>query len=288
MNLADDVRLLRRRRRQCLIMLIGGQAVIGSSALMVRVGLSAHIDPVTLSAWRLTLAGLAALALLPLSPYPESLRLAPGEWMRLLLAGGALAAHFALWIASLQYISVANSTLLVCTTPIWAGLLSWVVGKRPPERSFWFGMVGAAAGAILVTRSGAVHVSNQPARGATLALGGALLFALYLLLAAGLQPRLGVARLIAGTYSSAACWLWIVLLAHHAAPLVPYSESGWAAIIGMAALPQMVGHTSMNWSLKQLPAHGVAAATLLEPVFASVLAWLLLGEPLVVFQVLGG
>jgi drug/metabolite transporter (DMT)-like permease len=59
-------------------------------------------------------------------------------------------------------------------------------------------------------------------------------------------------------------------------------------VIGLAAVPQLIGHTTINWTLKHFAAGVVGAATLLEPVVASAQAWWLFGEPVTGVQVLGG
>ena len=53
-----------------------------------------------------------------------------GTERRLAWAGLALAAHFACWIASLRYASVAVSTLLVCTTPVWTEAFAIAMGQE--------------------------------------------------------------------------------------------------------------------------------------------------------------
>ena len=69
--------------------------------------------------------------------------------------------------------------------------------------------------------------------------------------------------------------------------MMPATAAAWGSVIGMALVPQLVGHTLLNWSLKRFEAGVVAAATLLEPVFAAALAWVLFREAITITQAIG-
>ena len=73
------------------------------------------------------------------------------ETPKMALAGLFLAVHFATWFASLRYIPVMRSTLLVTIAPIWAGLIEWGVLRRPPVKQFWLGLCVAIPGVGVMT-----------------------------------------------------------------------------------------------------------------------------------------
>lgn len=229
-----------------------------------------------LAAWRLTAAAALLVPALWLRGRAAPPRRRPDrrERARLIAAGLCLAVHFVVWFASLERIPVARSTLLVCTSPLWAGLASWALGGRRPPALFWAGLALAAPGLWLVVRP----AGAGPAAGAgdALAVAGAVAFAAYLLLAQGPQRRLGTARVVTWTYASAGLALWPA--AAVAGGLLPARPGGWAAILALALVPQLLGHTALNWSLRHFAAGVVGAATLLEPVFAAALARWLFGE----------
>jgi drug/metabolite transporter (DMT)-like permease len=278
-----------------LAVLLLAQLAVGSAAIMARAGLDAGMSPLSLSTWRLTVASaIVALASTPVSgrklhvaaPIPRVDR-----W-RLTVAGILLGLHFAAWFASLQYIPVARSTLLVTSAPVWAGLAGRFILRQRVTRTFWIGLAVAFIGAYFVTRNGGglnpAHLRTDVALGDALAVAGAIFVAGYLLLVQDLQEKLGTWRVVRWTYSAAAVALWPVLL--HAEPLstvLPRSSTAWLSALGMALVPQLIGHTALNWSLKQFTAGSVAAATLLEPVFAGALAWALLDERLSAPQIGG-
>ncbi len=211
--------------------------------------------------------------------------------LTLILAGAALALHFWAWFVSLQHIPVARSTLLVSTTPLWAGLGMWVVTRRRPPKAFWLGLAVSGVGAWLVTSAG-VAQALQP--GANTALGdgaavlGAIGIAAYFLLVEPHQGILGTWRVVAWTYPSAAAATWLALgAAGSSSGVMPITAGAWGAIVALALVPQLIGHTALNWSLKHFTAGAVGAATLLEPVFAGFLAWLALGETPTLLQIAG-
>jgi drug/metabolite transporter (DMT)-like permease len=266
--------------------LLVAQLAIGSAAILARYGLQSGLSPASLSAWRLTVASAALAAGISFAGRRRATRFSrlsrPIE-ARLAIAGIFLGAHFVLWFASLERISVARSTLLVTSGPLWTALGGWVLLRQRLVARFWAGLVVAGVGAYLVTGTAA---SGASVAGDVLAIAGAMAVAAYLLIAHSLHAAVGTSRMVAWTYSCAALavWPWAVLSTGSAASLVPHGAMGWGAVIGMALVPQLVGHTLLNWSLKKFSAGLVAAATLLEPVFAAALARVLFGEAVTMLQ----
>jgi len=274
--------------------LLVAQLAIGSAALMARAGLAHGLSALSLAAWRLTLASLFVVGLLRLRPRPaiSSLPLTRRDQWRLVAAGVCLALHFLAWFASLLYVPIARSTLLVATTPLWSGLADTLLLRRRPPGTFWAGLTLAAVGVWGVTMGGvavrSMFFSGPPLLGDALALSGALAMAAYYLLVQEVQDRHGTGRIVAWTYMTAALSLWPgALLLGGRAGFLPGNGTAWAAVLGMALAPQLIGHTALNWSLTCFSAGAVAAATLLEPIFAGALAWLFYGEPLTFTQGIG-
>ncbi|MGC8666649.1 MAG: DMT family transporter [Chthonomonadales bacterium] len=279
-------------------MLAVGQLAIGSAALLARFGLDAGAHPVVLAAWRLTLAAIMVLAGCALAAMSRTrARSAQVPALRLAAAGVLLGLHFAAWFASLQRTPVALSTLLVCTTPVWTGLGGRLFLGERVRPWFWAGLAIAAAGMRLITLGSAsapLPIPNQQTAGAALAVAGAMLIAAYLLIIQKLTvlpqgEALGTWQLVAWTYSFGALSLWPFALA--AAPpsrVFATPVAVWLSALGMAVVPQIIGHTVINWSVRRLPAPQVAATILTEPVFAAALAWAFLGERVRLHQGIGG
>ncbi len=281
------------------LLLMGGILAVGASGLLARLGLDGGMSALLLALWRLTIASGALLAwrvMRTLRHTPKSIAPEPAlphvEQARLMVAGACLALHFVTWFASLNYVPIARSTLLVTTSPLWAGVLGlWIPGLRV-GRGFWLGLLIAAPGIFLVTTQGVAHSQlSLPAGGAAwqgdaLAMTGGLLIVPYLLLVQRAQNTFGTLRAVTWAYSSAALCLWLIVLIQGSLRL-PLTGRVWFSVIGMALVPQLLGHTALNRSLRHFSAGQVSTATLLEPVFAGVLAWLLLKEAVTIGQMAG-
>jgi len=249
------------------------QLAIGAAAVFARFALISG-GPLAVSAARLTLAAvpLAVLAAMRgrLRPIDR-----PTE-RRLVVAGLLLALHFATWIGSLDFASVAISTLLVCTTPVWTELYT-VLRRRRVDPYAAASILGALAGVAIVV--GAPDRANTPL-GIALALAGAVAIAAYLLVVRATDARYDTLAVTSRTYAYAAVALLAAsALAHdHAPPLGDLRA--WGGIVAMALLSQLFGHTALNAAVRVLSATFVSTMTLLEPVIAAVLAAWLFAERL--------
>ena len=264
-----------------LLLIIGVLAVSTASILIRLANLKAGAGglgfSLVLAASRLTLS---ALILLPAWRNIQWKALQPGARRYAAAAGLCLALHFALWITSLSYTSIAASTALVTTNPVWVALLSrfWF-GEKISKMSIAGITIALAGGmAIAVGSAGAEGAGNSQLLGDFLALAGSWAVSLYLLLGREAQRRgLGIGGYIAIAYTVAA----IVLLP---LPLIiGTSYTGYPNIVYLyilltAALPQLVGHTIINWAVVQISPTLVTLAILFEPVAASCLGYLLFGE----------
>ncbi len=200
----------------------------------------------------------------PLEPLP------PGTRWRTVVAGLLLGIHFATWLPSLAFTSIAASVTLVTTVPIWVALLLWLRGERPSART-GLGIAVAVVGGALVAFGDVdgLDSGSNPLLGDALALVAAITFAGHLLLSQSVQQRgLGLWQWTSVVTGLGA--LTVVPLALAIAPGDgPYPLGFWAAAVGLALVPQMVGHSSFTWSVRWLSPTLVSVALLLEPLFAS-------------------
>lgn len=235
--------------------------------------------------WRMTLASAVVLpAALAGGATRSDLRPGRAAWLAA-GAGALLALHFAAWITSLEYTSVAISVLLVTTAPLWVALLGWgVTGERPGRRTF--AAIGLAlAGAVLIASGGGGE--RGAALGYLLALLGAVAMAGYLLLAREAQRVLPYRPYVAIAFGTAAAVLWIAVVAT-GTPWRGFSAATWASLAALALVSQVIGHGGYNWSLRHLQPAFVSVTLTGEPILATLLAWWLLGEPVTLRILLGG
>ncbi|MDQ6932846.1 MAG: DMT family transporter, partial [Candidatus Eremiobacteraeota bacterium] len=136
--------------------LLGAQLAVGAAAIFARYALRGA-EPLAVCALRLILASAIFLGIALLRT-EERRAITQRENMLLLFAGVALALHFAGWVWSLQFTSVAVSTLLVCSSPIWTAAYDSVVHRRTLPRLGWFGFCCGAIGLAMVLHSGTTRV----------------------------------------------------------------------------------------------------------------------------------
>jgi drug/metabolite transporter (DMT)-like permease len=203
-------------------------------------------------------------------------RLGPRD--RALLAGSglALAVHFATWIASLSYTSVAASVLLVNTAPLFTLGFTRVFLREPIAPVVVGATAIALAGAGLIAAGDWTGTASS-LTGALLAVAGAVTLSLYHVIGRGLRGALPLPAYIFGVWSTAAAALLLVALAA-GAPLGGHPPRTFACLVALALVPTLAGHGLVNRSLRLLPAPTVGLFLLGEPLGASLLAYLAFGE----------
>lgn len=249
----------------------------------------ADAPPITASFWRLALA---TLLLLPFTAraWPAWRGYSAKDWGVTAASGVALGLHFALWVWSLEYTSVAASTCLVTLQAVFVALGGhFFLGDRL-WRQAWLGIAVAVAGAVAIalTDHSTAPQPDKALLGDALALAGGLGSAAYFLLGRRLRTTRGLVEYVTPVYGLAAATL-LVGLAVVGQPLgtgLPWSS--FLVFVLLAAVPMLGGHTVANWVVKYLPAHTVATWILLEPVGAALLAWPLLDEVPPTGVLLGG
>ncbi|MGQ9823958.1 MAG: DMT family transporter [Desulfotomaculales bacterium] len=201
-------------------------------------------------------------------------------------SGFFLALHFFAWIYSLDYTSVASSTVLVTMQPLFVVSGSWLfLREKVPAKSLPYGLL-AILGSVVIGFSD-FRVGGLALAGDLLAFSGALFIAGYVIIGRRLRQRLSLFPYIFLVYGvSALLLLGFSRLA--GTPLFPYPLSTWVCFLALAVVPTIFGHTLFNWALGYLKAAVVSVAFLGEPVGATILALLFLGEVPVLLQVAGG
>jgi drug/metabolite transporter (DMT)-like permease len=216
------------------------------------------------------------------------------------LSGIFLAAHFATWISSLEYTTVASSVVFVSTGPLWVALFSPMLLDERLTRAAVFGLIVAILGGSIIGLSdacawqGGLHcpeisqiLQARAIWGNFLALVGAWTLSGYLMIGRKLRANLTLIPYIFLVYGIAAIALILVVFAVEKNPL-QFSAQAYKWIFLLAIIPQLVGHSTFNWLLKYLSATMVAVTTLAEPVGSTVLAYFFLQETPSCAVLLGG
>ncbi len=252
-----------------------GVASVSTGALLGRLALDQGVPPLAVAAYRLGLASLllAPVALarrdsfLPLNDHYD-------RWA--VASGAALAAHFALWIGSLERTTVASSVALVTAHPILVAAAAPVVLHERGRPALLAGIVTAMAGVAVVALGDGRH-GHHALVGDVMALGGAVAFAVYVMAGRRARARLPLIQYVAIVYPVASLLLFGAM-AISDVPMGGYSPRAWLWFSLMALVPQLAGHSSFNWALQHVSASYVSVVVLGEIAGSALLAWAFLGE----------
>lgn len=272
-----------RMRWQPYLVLALGVFTVSWAAIFIRI---AAAPALVTGAGRLALA---SLILTPLALWRDGAELLHLRWqdLRLAIAAGVfLGLHFATWISSLAYTSVASSVVLVTTTPLFVGLaVHFLLREHVPSRMFMGIALATLGGAVIGW--GDFRVSGLALWGDFLAIVGAIMASAYFLIGRNLRRRLSLLAYVTPTY-------WVAALVLSIAALISgqdfwgYPARAYWMFLLLAVGPQLIGHSSLNWALRYLSPTFVTAAILGEPVGATVLAYLVLHESPSTLEILGG
>lgn len=266
-----------------LAALLFGATCIALSPIFVRLS---ETGPTASAFWRVAIAVPVLWGFYFFKERAEARRYR-GRWPLLLAAGFAFAGDLGFWHLSIQYTSVANSTLLANLASIFVTLAAWMFLRERPTGLFLAGLVCALAGVALLVSSSA-GFSRTGLLGDALGVLTAMFYAGYIFAVKGLRDRgertlylMAVASTITG----------LVLLPAALASgeaFFPATAYGWAVLAGLALISHAAGQGLIAYALAHLPAAFSSVSLLLQPVMAAVFAWILLSESLVAAQIAGG
>lgn len=282
------------------LVLVFGIFAVSSASILIRFA-QENVPSLVIAAFRLTIAAIILFPIILKRYRPVIKQLKKTEVILLLISGVFLAVHFATWISSLEYTSVASSVVLVTTTPIWVAILSPIFLKEKTSFVVWIGILVTLFGSLVVSLQDACWIGNNQLfcdfmisgtqrkmlLGDFLALCGAWAAAGYMMVGRKVRQAVPVTVYIFFVYSIAAFLLIISCV------LLKFSFTGYASInymwlLLLGLVPQLMGHSSFNYALGYLPASYVSVALLGEPVGSIILAYFMLQENPGIGDLVGG
>ena len=273
---------------------------VSTASIFIRFALNDGAPSLVIAALRLTFATLILAPIVLIKHGEELKRFTLNEILLGAFSGIFLALHFATWISSLEYTSVASSVVFVSTGPLWVALLSPMLLKEHLARTAIVGLALSLAGGTIIGLSDACvwnHglscatlqdvLQGRAMFGNFLALAGAWTVTGYLIIGRKLRVNISLVPYIFMVYGFAAIALIIIMFASGNSPL-GYAPKTYGWIFWLAALPQLIGHSTYNWALKYMPAALVAVTTLGEPIGSAILAFFILSETPTLATMVGG
>ncbi len=272
---------------------------VSTASIFIRFA-QADAPSLVIAALRLTFAALMIAPLALTRHCTEIKSLTRNELSLSIFSGLFLAVHFATWISSLEYTSVASSVVFVATGPLWVALLSPMLLNERLARAAIVGLALALLGGTVIGVSDACVIQNgvqcpelshimegRAMWGNFLALAGAWAVTGYLIIGRKLRATMSLVPYIFVVYGIAALVLIGIMLSAGESPFgYPIKTYGW--IFLLAAVPQLIGHSTFNWALGYLPAAFVAVTTLGEPIGSAILAYFILNETPGIATIIGG
>ena len=257
-----------------------------SAAILIRYALDADMPPLLIAASRLAIAAVVLTPLALRRHIDHVANLSRQEFSLIVISGLCLAIHFTAWVSSLQFTTVLVSVVIVSTGPIWVAILEVLFLHIRLSRLVIAGLIIALAGGVIIgipvgdgvelTARGADDLGGT-ATGALLAWIGALSVSVYMLIGRVLRTRLAVIPYVWLVYGMAAiCACAVILLT--STRVTGYAAEGYVVLLAMGLIPQLLGHSSLNYLLEYFPAALVSMFSQLEPLGSALLALVLFRE----------
>jgi drug/metabolite transporter (DMT)-like permease len=206
------------------------------------------------------------------------------------VAGGVFfALDLALWNTAVMKTQAAVAAILGNNTPIFVGIMSWLVLHRRPRASFWIGLALSLTGCALII---SVNLDDSaPTRGSLagdiLALVASVFFAAYLIVTERVRQSMDTLTFNALAIGGSVATLLAITLAL-GLPLAGFPLRSWAALAALGLVSQLMAYYALVYALGHLPATITSVGLLAQIPCTAALAWLLLGEPLTAVQMAGG
>lgn len=275
------------RAKLALVLLFIAGITIGFSGIFVRLS---EVGPMASAFWRMAFAFpvLATWHLIERrkrNAVPAAQR--PRAWsVGLIIAGVLYAIELSIWHWSLEWTSVANSTVIANIYPVVVTLGTWILFRERANRLFLVGLATAVAGMVVLVGD-KFTLGFDSLKGDILAAVTAIFYGGYFIVVARMRARRSTAEIMTWSAIIASVILLPVAMAM-SDTIFPTTWGGWAALVALAVLCQAGAQGAITFALAHLPASLSAVTLLIQPLTAAIMAWLILGEPIGPFQVVGG
>lgn len=260
-----------------------GTVVFSTGPVMIA---AASVPGAVFSFWRLWIGSILMVALAAAQHRRTGAAVTREGARWIVLAGAAFGLHQLLFMIALRATSVVDVTLMNTLAPVVVAVLAVPLFGERPGVPFRLWSLVAIAGGLIVAVVGSSGPQGQPV-GMVLAAGNVVFYSLYFVWSKQARNHIETVTFLAGTTVVAAVVVtcYVVLTG---APIGEIEAHDLALCAGVALLPGFVGHFSVTWSLKWVPANIPPVIMLLIPVSAGLLAWVLLGQTTTLAKVGGG
>ena len=264
------------QKKQGVALAILAGIIFGTAALFTRS--ISGISPIAIAASRLTLGTAFMGLLIGTRGHLQEAKRSAKHCPTFILLGMISSLHFVFFVLAVQKTFIANALILVNTAPILVLLLAPLFLRESIT------LVDVVCVAVTFTGAGIIvgfdKILFQPDHlfGDFCALGSALCYALYVILARRLRQIYSSAVIMFWFFGLGAVFLWIGGTIAHDHFFSSPSRLSLLFVLLLGILPTGIGHFSYNLSLKYIPATKASTIVLLEPVCGTLFALIFLNE----------
>lgn len=217
----------------------------------------------------------------------EMFRVDRRHTLQMVLIGIMLALYQVCYFAAIGYIGVAVATLItLCSAPVIVALASGVFLKEAITRPTVIALACALLGTVFLIGFPAVPVAaGDLFAGVALSLGSAFGYAIVALLGRSLAGTCHPVHSTTVSFGVGAIFLFPFAAANLFA--VSYSAMSWSLLLYVGLVPTAAAYTLFFWGMRHVKASAASILTMLEPLTATLLAWVLFGEYLSMAGLLG-
>lgn len=262
--------------------LAGGVLIIAFAAILIRYAEA----PGTVTAFYRLAIGASALAV-PFFIYIKRNHTSlPLKGILLAILGGIFfGLDMAFWATGIVMSGAAIPTIMVNTAPLWVGLGALFIFREKQSFIFWAGVLISFVGSLIIMKEDLGDLTGIQWGGLFGSIA-AVFYAGFHLVSQKARSRLNtLVYFWIGTVSASITLLIINIIAGNS--LTGYSYETYLNFIVQGLIVQVFGWLMINYSQGYLPASLIAPSMLGQPVFTAILAWVLLGEELTVWQMIG-
>ncbi len=265
-------------------------SVISVSFASIFIKLCPEVPSISIAFYRMAVSGIF-MSIFVIPELKNLKRIKRKTLILNILSGVFLAFHFITWITSLKYTSVASSVALVTTNPIFVGIFSYIFFKDKISINLIIGIIFSVMGSFILAFGDNPTIEmlkegKNPLLGDLLALFGAIMASLYIILGSRVRKEVSILNYNFITYNISFIFLFFLVLSLNI-PLTGFNKASYIYLILLGIVPQVLGHGGFNWALKYVKPSLIAITILGEPIGATTLAFIIFNERLSISQMVG-
>lgn len=261
-----------------LITALLAQQTLGALTFPVaRFGLDI-IEPFTFAFYRFVISSVVLLAIVKFTRHKKPIE--KKDYLKIVGIGFIIIPfNQLLYLYGQSLTGAGHASLLFATTPIWIFLAALIHLKERLILRRAVGIVIALTGVIVIMTTGAIRISTEYLWGDLIVLIAVWAWAYYTILGKPLVRKYGALRITAYALASGSAMYFPFGL--YFASKFDYSATttaGWLSVLYVALGVSVAAYVLWYWVLKYLEASRIAVYHNLQPVIATFVAWLWLGE----------